>query len=152
MNILLWVYKSWALTIKLGKKLEVCHNRFLRRMVKITIYDVMENRIRNETVREELGNCRTLHQIMELKRSKWLRKLATSGYGRNPRSLIKAWRYKKPRPRGNPQHTIKKSLSDTLINSLGLSDEINDWIKFFKQSDWNKECTKRLNLTVSYQS
>ena len=70
LNILLWGCESWALTTELRRQLEVCHSRFLRRMANINIYEVMEEHITNESVREKLGNCRTLHQTMELKRSK----------------------------------------------------------------------------------
>ena len=37
LNILLWGCESWALTTELRRQLEVCHNRFLRRMANITI-------------------------------------------------------------------------------------------------------------------
>ena len=39
-NILLWGCESWALTEELRRKLEVCHHRFLRKIVGIIIYDV----------------------------------------------------------------------------------------------------------------
>ena len=150
LNILLWGCESWALTTELRRQLEVCHNRFLRRMANITIYDVMEDHIKNDTIREKLGNCRTLHQTMELKRSKWLQKLANHDYSRNPRKLLKAWLYNVKRPRGRTQQTIKKSLSYTLTNSLGLSDKLNDWLKIAKdKSSWNTTITRSLNLINS---
>ena len=111
-NILLWGCESWALTEKLREKLEVYHNRFLRRMAKINTHDAKENHITNESVREAL-NCRTLHQSMELKRSKWLQKLALSGYDRNPRKILKAWLPDVPRPVGGPQQSTKKSHRNT---------------------------------------
>ena len=95
LNILLWGCESWALTTELRRNLEVCHHRFLRRMAKINIYDVMEHHISNDEIREKLGHCKTIHQAMELKRAKWLQKLATWDYNRNPRKLLKAWYYKK---------------------------------------------------------
>jgi len=63
-NILLWGCESWALTAELRRKLEVCHHRFLRKMVNITIYDVKDNHISNEQVREEL-TCYKFHQSLE---------------------------------------------------------------------------------------
>ena len=59
-NILLWGCKSWALTEELKRKLEVYHHRFLRKMVGITIYDIKDNHISNEQVREEL-TCYKIH-------------------------------------------------------------------------------------------
>ena len=111
-NILLWGWESWALTEELRRQLEVCHNRFLRRMAKINTHDAKENHITNESVREAL-NCRTLHQSMELKRSKWLQKLALFGYDRNPRKILKAWLPDVPRPVGGPQQSTKKSHRNT---------------------------------------
>ena len=110
----------------------------------------MEQHIKNDTIREKLGNCRTLHQTMELKRSKWLEKLANYDYSRNPRKLLKAWHYNMPRPVGRTQQTIKKSLSHTLTKSLGLSDKLNDWIKITKDKIlWNETINRNLNLINS---
>ena len=74
-NILLRGCKSWALTEELRRKLEVYHHRFLRKMVNITIYDVKDEHISNKQVREELNNCYTFHQSLELRRAKLLKKL-----------------------------------------------------------------------------
>ena len=71
-NILLWGCESWALTEELRRKLEVCHHRFLRKMIGITIYDVKDHHISNKQVREELNNCYTFHQSLELRRARWL--------------------------------------------------------------------------------
>jgi len=73
-NILLWGYESWALTEELRQKQEVCHSRFLRKMVRITIYEVKDHHISNEQVREELKNCYTFHQSLKLRRVRWLEK------------------------------------------------------------------------------
>ena len=74
-NLLLWGCESWALTEELRRKLEICHHIFLRKMVGITIYDVKDNHISNEQVREEL-TCYKIHQSLELQRARWLEKLA----------------------------------------------------------------------------
>ena len=57
-DVLLWGCESWALTEELQRKLEVCHNKFLRKMVSITIYDIKDNHISNKQVREELTCCK----------------------------------------------------------------------------------------------
>ena len=46
LNILLWGCESWALTTELRRQLEVCHNRFLRRMANINIYEVMKKHMK----------------------------------------------------------------------------------------------------------
>ena len=75
-NIVRWGCESWALIEEIRRKLEVCHNRFLRKMVGITIYYVKDIHISNEQVREELNNCYTFHQSLKLQRARWLEKLA----------------------------------------------------------------------------
>ena len=67
-NIVRWGCESWALIEEIRRKLEVCHNRFLRKMVGITIYDVKDNHVSNKQVREEPNNnCYTFHQSLQLR-------------------------------------------------------------------------------------
>ena len=53
-------------------------------MVNITIYDVKDNHISNEQVREEL-TCYRIHQSLELRRARWLEKLAHMNDNRGPK-------------------------------------------------------------------
>ena len=87
----MWGCESWALTAELERKLKVCHNRFLRKMVGITIYDVKDHHISMDLVREELGNCYEIKQSMELRRARWLEKLSTMSYKRGPRQNLCSW-------------------------------------------------------------
>jgi hypothetical protein len=129
-NILLWGCESWALTEELRRKIEVCHHRFLRKMIGITIYDVKDHHISNFQVREELNNCYTFHQSLELRRARWLEKLALMSCKRGgPRNALLSWIYKKSRKQGGQQQHIKTSLSNTLTDSLHFeTDQLNDWM------------------------
>ena len=133
-NLLLWGCESWALTKELKRKLEVCHHRFLRRIAGITIFDVMEQHITNEQVREGLGNCRSLHQIIEISRCKWLQKLAKMDHNRKPKKTLKCWVFKAPRPVGRRQECIETSYSKMITKSLGLNDNLNDWMTTDKET------------------
>ena len=53
-------------------------------MVGITIYDAKDNYISNEQVREEL-TCYKIHQSLELRRARWLEKLAQMNDNRGPK-------------------------------------------------------------------
>ena len=87
-NILLCGCESWALTEEeLQRKLEVCHHRFLRKMVGITIYEVKDNHISNKQVREEL-TCYKIQQSLELQGARWLKKLAQMNDNRGPRNAL----------------------------------------------------------------
>ena len=90
-KIFLWGCESWAMTEQLDKKLEVCHNRFPRKLIGITINDVKDHHISMDLVREELGNCYEIKQSMELRISRWLEKLSTMSYKRGPRQNLCLW-------------------------------------------------------------
>jgi hypothetical protein len=53
-----------ALIEELRRKLEVCHHRFLRKMVGITIYNVKDIHISNEQVREELNRIPVIRNFV----------------------------------------------------------------------------------------
>ena len=100
-------------------------------MAGITIFDVKEKHITNKQVGERLGNCRSLHQFIEISRTKWLQKLANiMNYNRKPKKVLKCWIFKVPRPVGvgRRQEYIETSLSKMITNSLGLNDSLNDWM------------------------
>ena len=130
-NILLWGCKSWTLTEELQRKSEVCHSRFSRNMVGITIYDVKDNHISKEQVREELNNCYNFHQSLELQMAGWLEKLVLIVIDdiRGPKNALRSWIYNKSRKQGGQQQNIRTSLSITLIDSLQFEiDKMNEWM------------------------
>ena len=127
-NLLLWGCKSWALTKEQKRKLKVCYHQSLRNMGGITIFDVKGKHITNKQVRERLGNCRSLHQLIEMSRTKWLQKLANMNHNRKPKKNLKCWIFKNIRPVGRQQKCIETSLSEMITNNLGLSDKLNDWM------------------------
>ena len=139
-NLLLWGCESWELTKVQKRKLEVCHHRSLRKMAGITIFDVKEKHIINKQVRERLENCRSLYQLIEMSRTKWLQKLANMNHNRKPKKILKCWIFKKIRPVGRRQECIEKSLSKMMTNNLGLSDKLNDWMVTDK-TIWQRRIT-----------
>ena len=80
----------------ISSKLDVYHHGFLRKIVGISIYDVKDNHISNEQVREEL-TCYKIHQSLELQRARWLEKLAQMNDNRGPKNALLSWIYKEPR-------------------------------------------------------
>ena len=99
-------------------------------MIGITIYDVKDHHISNFQVREELNNCYTFHQSLELRRARWLEKLALMSCKRGPRNTLLSWNYKESRKQGGQQQRIKTSLSNTLTDSKlhFETDQLNDWM------------------------
>ena len=122
--------------------------RELRKMAGITIFDVKEQHITNKQVRERLGNCRSLHQLVEITRTKWLQKLASMKHNRKPKKILKCWIYKTPRPVGRRQECIETSLSKMITNSLELKDNLNDWMTTDKAT-WQSRITAIAASTVN---
>ena len=147
MNIMLYGCESWALKAEDRRKLEVAHHRFVRSMQNITIYDVMDDHsLSNEEVRSRLG-CYTLHQCMELRRARWLEKLANMKSTRNPRKILHAWIHDTPRPTGRPKQTIRRALAITLDKSLKLDTHLKKWIPIARNhSRWARHVEQSLDI------
>jgi hypothetical protein len=97
-------------------------------MLNITIYNVMEQHISNEEVRERMESY-LMKQTMELRHAQWLEKISHMGLDRGPRKILVAWMMNKC-PCGHPQQTIRHGLTSTLTDHLDLpSPKMNDWIK-----------------------
>ena len=105
-----------------------------------TIFDVKEQRITNKQVRERLGNCRSIHQLIEISRTKWLQKLANMNHNRKPKKILKCWIFKKIRPVGRRQECIETSLSKMITNNLGLSVKLDDCMTTDK-TIWQRRIT-----------
>ena len=98
-------------------------------MVGVTIYEVKDHHISNKQVKEELNNCYTFHQSLELRRARWLKKLALMSCKRGPQNALLSWIYNKPRKHRGKQQHITTSLSNTLIDSLHFeNNQLNDWM------------------------
>jgi hypothetical protein len=145
-NLLLWGCESWALKEEDRRRIEVFHNRSLRRMLNITIYEVMEQHISNQEVRTRMHSY-SMQQTMELRRARWLEKISHMGSDRGPRKILVAWTTNE-RPRGRPQQTIRHGLASTLTDHLKLpSPKMNDWIKLASNhKEWGEHVEVKLGL------
>jgi hypothetical protein len=63
-NIALWGSESWALKEEDRSKLETFHHNCLLRMCRLTMWDVAEHRITNETVKMTAGNSPTMESMV----------------------------------------------------------------------------------------
>ena len=63
-------------------------------------------------------------QSMELRRARWLEKLANMPATRNPRKTLITWT-PQPRPAGRPIQTTKKAYAHTLEKELNLSSDLH---------------------------
>ena len=106
------------------RKLEVFHTRCCRRMMNVSIYDVIANHeLSNKNILKELGMLK-LEAYLELRRTRWLEKLSHMSHTRAPRLLLGSW-IQKPRRNGQAgraQNTIRHAYASTL-SKLGYTDK-----------------------------
>ena len=69
------------------KNAQGCTSPFSKKNSKDNHYDVKDQKIKNSKIRKTLGSY-TLHQSMELRRFRWLEKLAKMGKKRLPKNYF----------------------------------------------------------------
>jgi hypothetical protein len=118
-------------------------------MLNITIYDVMEEHISNNSVREKMMSY-SMRQIMELRLARWLEKISHMGADRGSINILVA-RMTNERLHGHPQQTIQHELAATLTNHLDLpSPKMNNWIKLASDHrKWGEYVEVKLGLALS---
>ena len=97
----------------------------------------------------ELNNCYTFHQSLELRRVRWLEKLALMSCNRGPKNALCSCIYNKSRKQGVQQQHIRTSLSIILTDSLHFeSDNMPDWMLEAKlePKKWANRIETALNL------
>ena len=144
-NVMLWGCKSWALKKSLIKKMEAFHHNCLRQIIRYNYY--VHGPVSNEEIRKEAGNAYTIETTMELRRCRWLEKVANMEDKRPPKKLLAAWCFGKSRRRGKGKSTIRHGYSDT-VKKLGFtSNELSEWLPAAKdRSLWGGIVEFRLNL------
>ena len=68
--------ESWSLTADDTRKIEVFHHRAIRKILRISIYDVQRQRIRNSYIRKKL-DVRLAKEYIARRQLKWIQKLAS---------------------------------------------------------------------------
>ena len=146
LNILLFGCESWALKEADRRSLEATHHNFLRSILRISMFDVKECRIRNDCIREHLG-CNSIFQHMELRRARWLEKIANMPNTRNPRKILVAWT-PQPRPVGRPQQTIRHGYATTVESSFQFPNSgFDSWFNAARNHhEWANQVEQSLQL------
>jgi hypothetical protein len=111
-NLVLWGCESWTIKACDKKKLEVFHNRCLRRILNLTMYQIKEHRIKNKEIRRRAANSYKMEQMMELRRCRWLKSISNMEDKRTPRKIIAAWTQQPPverRPATDSQTWVRRN-------------------------------------------
>jgi len=146
-NTVLWGCESWALKASLVKKLEGMHHNCLRQIVGYNYY--LHGHVKNEDIRAEALDTYTMETNLELRRCRWLEKIAHMGENRMPRKLLGAFCHGKTRKRGKSKATIRHGYVDTL-KKLGFgsrSNDLSEWMPAARNpSLWAQIVEDRLGL------
>ena len=145
-SLLLWGCESWATTKADQKKLDAFHTRCLRRVLNITIYEAMEKHVKNEDM-FETPKSMPLYKHVELRKCRWLHKLAKMSETRFPRLLLGAW-LPASRLLGRPQQTIRHSYHHASCNVLSFdSSDFSEWMPMARDtSRWSERVETHLDL------
>ena len=105
-NLLLWGCESWALWTSLLKKLEVFLHRRIRRILGISMNEVKDQRIKNETVRRNCFGILNIEEQIATQQLTFIGKMTRNSDNHLPTKLLTAWCNHKRR-RGGVLHTKK---------------------------------------------
>ena len=148
-NLLLWGCETWAIKQTHRDKLEAFLQRHLRRILKIPMSQVMEERISTDQMRERFYNIPDIKTMIAIRQLSFIGKVVRSDTPNLPtKSMITACcNHPRRFDHGQPQYHNKDTLVDNLkllferieyvkINNQG---SIKDWIKYAQHSDIWKE-------------
>ncbi|EJK61537.1 hypothetical protein THAOC_17957, partial [Thalassiosira oceanica] len=137
-NLLLWGCESWALRVDHIRDLEVWLHRKIRKILGITIYQVMDDHsLKNNRIRRMFGNTNCIQTMIDVRRMKLLGDMTQ---GKNSvqcpaRQMLIAFSVN-PREAagGRPLKSNKESLHDSLVRSLKKAGFTID--RFGSLKDW----------------
>jgi hypothetical protein len=133
-NLLLWGCESWALRRDLLLKIERSVNRNIRRIMGISMTNVMENHIKTEQLREMFNDIPSMQTLIDVRTMQFLGKLIRGKVDSPPRKLLIAF-IPNLRKRGRPitcnREAMWKSLCRLLADVSGIHVDrcgsLKDW-------------------------
>ena len=136
LNLLLWGCETWSLRQVLLNKLEVFLHRNIRRILKVTITQVQEERIRNEHARKMFYDIPRVRNMIAARQMDFLGKVVRSSWLFPAKRMITACCSNK-RLRGRPHYHNKDALVKNLkllfanVPDVVIDDRgsVKDWIE-----------------------
>ena len=102
-NLLLWGCESWALREATLQKLEVFLHRSVRKILKITLTQVIDESITNTSLRARFFNIHSIRNYIAKRQLTFIGKVVRNADDQIPTQLLTAW-CKHPRKRGAPSN------------------------------------------------
>ena len=147
-NLLLWGCDAWALRECHFDKLDTFLHKSIRRILRITMTEVKEEKIRNEKVRKLFYNIPDMRSIIAARTSRFIGKVVRGPNDNPPKLFLTAW-CNHPRPPGRPITTNKNSVVKALKTLLPESMEsdkqghLENWINTaMHEKLWNHKIEK----------
>ena len=148
LNLLLWGCKSWALKKSSIDKLDVFLHKSIRRILRIPMSQVKDERIKNERIRKIFYNIPDIKSLIAIRQCRFVGRVVRGPEDNPPKALLSAW-CNHTRVRGGQLTTSKKSI----VNSLRilLPDEMGEdrqglmsnWINIARNKrQWNHKIEK----------
>ncbi len=156
-NFLLWGCESWAVCKYHLNKLQSAINLQIRRILKLTMWDVKEQRITNEQLWERFCNIPTIQTMIDIRALQYLGKVIRGQVSAPPRHVLIAY-VNHRRPRGRPSKCNKECLRDSLDRLLSKVNGIHvdrfaslkDWYRDALDDVFWKDCINHLKNPAKY--
>jgi hypothetical protein len=156
-NFLLWGCESWAVCKHHLNKLQSAINLQIRRILKLTMWDVKEQRITNEQLWERFCKIPTIQTMIDIRALQYLGKVIRGQVSAPPRHVLIAY-VNHRRPRGRPSKCNKECLRDSLDRLLSKVNGIHvdrfaslkDWYRDALDDIFWKGCINHLKNPAKY--
>jgi len=139
MNLLLWGCEAWSLQQSLLDKLEVFLTRNVRKILRISMYQVKNERITNDQVRKRFYHIPCIKNMIAAQLLSFIGKAVRDPHPLRPTKLMLTTCCNNSRKRGRPYTTNK----DTIVNCLVLLFECVPEVTIDQSQgsmiDWVKE-------------
>ena len=147
-NTALWGCESWSLSCASKQQLEYFQHKSLRRILKISIYEVAEHHIKNASIRHHALNSPHIIDQINARQLIWLGKIAKMNVNEIPRKMLACWTGNSRKP-GRPQLNARNSFVDSInriVPNLPQNCELNTWLPVIAQKNWPNTVSKWLSI------
>ena len=139
-NLALWGCESWALRETLIKKLEVFFHRSIRRILGISITQVIDKHITNDSIRMRFCHIPSIRHQIAKRRFPLLERSFRNSNNQIPTRLLTVW-CDCPRRRGAPLQNNKNNLVkkiQLIVPSAASDGRFSSWVFYaLNGSYWN---------------
>jgi hypothetical protein len=151
MNTVLWGCESWTVSKSSENQLISFQHKLLRRILKISIYEVLENRITNVEVRKHALNSPSIIDTISNRQLLWIGKIAKMNTEQIPRKMLACWHTNKRKP-GRPQLNLSNSYANSIKKVIPYVPDdlaLEKWIPIAQDKKWPNLVKKWIRNTES---